>query len=138
MPRLGLGEESVALWFVPLLLLIIRPVAAGLSMVRSTTTPVQRAFIAWFGIRGVGSIYYLMYAIEHGLTGSSAQLLTSLTLAVIAASVIVHGVSVTPLMGRYSDSPTAHDARAHREQGTPWQRVIDQLGGRRAKNEASA
>jgi NhaP-type Na+/H+ or K+/H+ antiporter len=132
------GIPSVALWFVPLLLLIIRPVAAGLSMVRSTTTPVQRAFIAWFGIRGIGSIYYLMYAIEHGLTGSSARLLTSLTLAVIAASVIVHGVSVTPLMRRYSDSATAHEGRAHHEQGSPWQHVFGQLGGRRAKNEASA
>jgi NhaP-type Na+/H+ or K+/H+ antiporter len=78
-----------------------------------------------------------MYAIEHGLTGSSAQLLTSLTLAVIAASVMVHGVSVTPLMRRYSDSSTAHDARAHRAQGTPWQRVFGQLGGRGAKNEAA-
>ena len=111
------GVPSVALWFVPLLLLIIRPVAAGLFIVRSTTTPVQRVFIAWFGIRGIGSIYYLMYAIEHGLTGSPARLLTSLTLAVIAASVIVHGVSVTPLMRRYSEISTAHEARAPRDHG---------------------
>jgi NhaP-type Na+/H+ or K+/H+ antiporter len=78
-----------------------------------------------------------MYAFEHGLTGSSARLLTSLTLAVIATSVIVHGVSVTPLMGRYSDSASAQEGRAHREQGSPWQRVFGQLGGRRAKNEAA-
>jgi NhaP-type Na+/H+ or K+/H+ antiporter len=131
------GVPSVALWFVPLLLLIIRPAAAGLSMVRSTATPVQRAFIAWFGIRGIGSIYYLMYAIEHGLTGSSAQLLTSLTLAVIAASVIVHGVSVTPLMGRYSDSSTAQGVRAHRHPGGSAQKEYDRLEGRHVKNEAA-
>jgi sodium/hydrogen antiporter len=132
------GIPSVALWFVPLLLLIIRPVAAGLSMVRSTATPVQRAFIAWFGIRGIGSIYYLMYAIEHGLTGSSAQLLTSLTLAVIATSVMVHGVSVTPLMRRYSDSPTAQGGRAHHHHGASGQRAYERPGGRRVKQEASA
>lgn len=95
---------SDALWFVPLLLLAIRPVAAALGMIGSTTTLLQRAFIAWFGIRGIGSIYYLMYAIVHGLSGETARLLTGLTLAVVATSVVVHGISVTPLMRRYSNA----------------------------------
>jgi NhaP-type Na+/H+ or K+/H+ antiporter len=51
-------------WFVPLLLLVIRPVAAGIGMIGSGTTKQQKALIAWFGIRGIGSIYYLMHAIE--------------------------------------------------------------------------
>jgi NhaP-type Na+/H+ or K+/H+ antiporter len=93
-----------ALWFVPLLLLVIRPVAAAMGMIGSTTSWLQRAFIAWFGIRGIGSIYYLMYAIAHGVSEETAGLMTGLTLAVIATSVIVHGVSVTPLMRRYSDA----------------------------------
>ena len=100
------GIHHAALWFVPLLLLVIRPVAAGLGMVGSTTTWVQRAFIAWFGIRGIGSIYYLMYAIQHGLPDDLARLLTELTLAAVATSVVVHGISVTPLMRRYSDMAT--------------------------------
>jgi NhaP-type Na+/H+ or K+/H+ antiporter len=94
---------GAALWFVPLLLLVIRPVAAGIGTIGSGTTPLQRVFIGWFGIRGIGSIYYLMYAIEHGLPTDDAQLLTGLTLAAVATSVIVHGISVTPLMRRYSD-----------------------------------
>jgi NhaP-type Na+/H+ or K+/H+ antiporter len=57
---------------------------------------------AWFGIRGVGSIYYLTYAIAHGLTGPSARALADATLVVVAASIVVHGVSVTPLMRRYA------------------------------------
>ena len=101
-----IGVPGVAFWFVPLLLLVIRPVAAGLGMVGSTTTWLQRGFIAWFGIRGIGSIYYLMYAIEHGLPDELGQLLTSVTLTVVAASVVLHGVSVTPLMRRYSDPAT--------------------------------
>ena len=100
------GIPDVTYWFVPLLLLVIRPMAAGLGMIGSTATWLQRGFIAWFGIRGIGSIYYLMYAIQHGLPDDLAQLLTKLTLAVVAASVVVHGVSVTPLMRRYSDLAT--------------------------------
>jgi len=92
-----------ALWFVPLLLLVIRPVSAAMGTIGSDTTWLQRAFIAWFGIRGIGSIYYLMYAIVHGVPDETAGLLMGLTLAVVATSVVVHGVSVTPLMRRYSD-----------------------------------
>jgi sodium/hydrogen antiporter len=95
---------SDVLWFVPLLLLVIRPAAAAMGMIGSTTTPLQRAFIAWFGIRGFGSIYYLMYAIVHGVSDEIARLLMGTTLAVVATSVVVHGVSVTPLMRRYSDA----------------------------------
>jgi NhaP-type Na+/H+ or K+/H+ antiporter len=93
-----------ALWFVPLLLLVIRPVAAAMGTIGSDTTWLQRAFIGWFGIRGIGSIYYLMYAIVHGIPDATAGLLMGMTLAVVATSVVVHGVSVTPLMRRYSDA----------------------------------
>ena len=61
----------------------------------------QRRLIAWFGIRGIGSIYYLMYAITHELEPALANRLLSITLAVVVASVIAHGISVTPLMRRY-------------------------------------
>jgi len=93
-----------ALWFVPLLLMVIRPVSAAIGMIGSTTTWLQRAFIAWFGMRSIGLIYYLMYAIAHGISDELARLLMGMTLAVVATSVVVHGVSVTPLMRRYSDA----------------------------------
>src|SRR5215211_1526219 len=96
-----------ALWFVPLLLLVIRPVSAAMGMIGSTATRLQRVLIAWFGIRGIGSIYYLMYATVHGVSEETARLLTGVTLAVVATSVVVHGVSVTPLMRRYSDATTS-------------------------------
>ena len=99
-----LSREAVppaALWFVPLLLLVIRPVAVNLGMIGSATTPQQRAFIGWFGIRGIGSVYYLMYAIVHGVPAELASWLTGMTLAVVTTSVVVHGISVTPLMRRY-------------------------------------
>ncbi len=92
---------SAALWFVPVLLLVIRPIAVTLGLLGSATTPRQRAWISWFGIRGIGSVYYLMYAIVHGVPEELAAWLTGMTLAVVTTSVVVHGISVTPLMRSY-------------------------------------
>lgn len=91
-----------AIWFVPLLFLVIRPVAVNLGLFGTRLTGVQRGFISWFGVRGIGSIYYLMFAIVHGVDENTAEWLTGMTLAVVATSVVVHGISVTPLMDRYS------------------------------------
>ncbi|TFZ02360.1 sodium:proton antiporter [Ramlibacter henchirensis] len=88
-------------WFVPLLLLVIRPAAVGLGLVGTRTMPVRRRLIAWFGIRGVGSLYYLLYAINHGLPQDLAHQLAALTLAVVVTSILLHGISVTPLMMLY-------------------------------------
>ena len=90
-----------ALWFVPLLLLVIRPASVWAGLFGSHTDAQQRHLISWFGVRGIGSIYYLMFAIEHGLEPAARRTFVALTLSVIAVSVIVHGVSVTPLMNRY-------------------------------------
>jgi NhaP-type Na+/H+ or K+/H+ antiporter len=57
--------------------------------------------MAWFGIRGIGSLYYLSFAIAHGLDESLAQQLAELILTTVAISVVVHGITVTPLMVRY-------------------------------------
>ena len=56
--------------------------------------------MSWFGIRGIGSFYYLAYALEHGAAADVMPLMP-LTLAVITASVVIHGVSATPLMNWY-------------------------------------
>ena len=89
------------LWFVPLLFLVIRPAAVAIGLLGTDAKPAQRRLMAWFGIRGIGSLYYLLYAINHGIRSELAQQLLSITLAVIVASVIAHGISVTPLMKRY-------------------------------------
>lgn len=91
-----------ALWFVPLLFLAIRPVAAGIGLIGTGTSRVQRAFISWFGVRGVGSLYYLMFAVVHGLEEGTAREMIGLTLTVIASSVVIHGITVTPMMRWYN------------------------------------
>jgi NhaP-type Na+/H+ or K+/H+ antiporter len=88
-------------WLAPLLLVVIRPVSVALGLAGSDSTSGQRWLIGWFGIRGVGSLYYLMFAINHGLPASLANPLITLTLSVVVASIVVHGISVTPLMAAY-------------------------------------
>lgn len=96
-------EPSVMAWIaVVLLLLIIRPASAALGLAGSGTTGTQRRLIAWFGIRGIGSIYYLAYAVNHGLPDDLVPPLTTVTFLVVAVSILVHGVSATPLMLQYA------------------------------------
>lgn len=61
----------------------------------------QRGLVGWFGIRGIGSIYYLFYALNHGLIGTSSSVAMDLTLSVIALSVVVHGLSTQPMLAWY-------------------------------------
>jgi sodium/hydrogen antiporter len=93
--------RAEVLWFIPLLFLVIRPAAVAIGLIGTQVRGTQRRLIAWFGIRGIGSLYYLFYAISHELEPALAQRLLSITVAVVMASVIAHGVSVTPLMRRY-------------------------------------
>jgi sodium/hydrogen antiporter len=88
-------------WFVPLLLLVLRPLAVALGLIGMEMPSHQRVLLSWFGIRGIGSLYYLSYAIAHGLNDETAVRLADLTLMTIAVSTVVHGVSVTPIMTRY-------------------------------------
>ncbi|MBE7940827.1 MULTISPECIES: cation:proton antiporter [Ramlibacter] len=93
--------QGWAWWFVPLLLLGVRPVAVALGLRGSRASRAQRWLMGWFGIRGVGSLYYLAYAANHGLPHADAVLLASVTLSVVVSSIVLHGISVTPLMQAY-------------------------------------
>jgi len=65
---------SVAvLWVTISLFAIVRPISVFLGMVRSTMPTFQRLLISWMGIRGIGSVYYLMFALHHGVSGPLAR-----------------------------------------------------------------
>lgn len=93
---------SNAGWLVLLLLLVVRPVSVWLGLLGAPISRDQRILVSWFGIRGIGSIYYLMYAINHGLPRTLAEEIIAFTLTVVAVSIVVHGISVTPLMNLYT------------------------------------
>jgi NhaP-type Na+/H+ or K+/H+ antiporter len=92
------GLAPVAVWFAPLLFFVIRPLAVLPVWLTGRLTRRQFAGVAWFGIRGIGSIYYLMYALTQGLPAVLARPMVSLTFTIVAVSIVVHGVSVTPLL----------------------------------------
>jgi sodium/hydrogen antiporter len=84
------------------ILLLVRPVSVLLGLAGIPTSPRKLALMSWFGIRGVGSLYYLAFAITAGLAPHLAERLVPLVLTVVAVSIVVHGVSATPLMERYA------------------------------------
>ena len=97
----GLRPELPELAFAVLLALAIRPLAV-LAVLRQRVMPMaQRRLVAWFGIRGLGSLFYLLWALEAGVADAAANQLVRITLLCIAVSILLHGVSATPVMAAY-------------------------------------
>ncbi|WP_195760248.1 cation:proton antiporter domain-containing protein, partial [Burkholderia pseudomallei] len=94
----GVGWRAFAA--VVALFCFARPLAVALSLAGSGATRTQRRLMGWFGIRGIGSFYYLVFALERGPI-DAVRPIAPLVLAAVAASVIVHGMSATPLMNWY-------------------------------------
>jgi NhaP-type Na+/H+ or K+/H+ antiporter len=98
----GLSHAGVTGWLlVPVLLLVIRPLATALAFAGSKLPATDRAFIGWFGVRGIGSLYYIAVAVGFGiLSAGEAQTLFWTVAGCIVASIVVHGVTATPLARR--------------------------------------
>lgn len=98
-----------------LLLFVVRPAAVAVGLAGTAVPLARRAAIGWFGVRGIGSIYYLMYALQHGVPEDAGVTLISAVLVVVAMSIVLHGVTVTPLMRLYTlnESRSAGAERDH-------------------------
>jgi len=90
-----------AVGFAVFLFVVVRPVSVLLGMLGSGASWRMRGLIGWFGVRGIGSLYYLMYVIQHGLPQPLALQLIQLTLVVVTLSIVAHGASVKPLMNQF-------------------------------------
>ena len=114
-PMLDYAYQSLLV--IVFLLFVIRPVGAWISTIgkRSPNSrhrkmdPRTRWLFGWFGIRGVGSLYYLAYAFGNGLKGQLGEQIAWITYTTIVVSVIVHGISSTPLMNWYEDRIAKHE-----------------------------
>ncbi|MDW6023532.1 cation:proton antiporter [Mesorhizobium sp. BAC0120] len=93
--------DRPAILFTAAAILLIRPVAGALAFIGFPRPWDERAVMAFYGIRGVGSAYYLSYALNHG-SFSRPDYLWSVTSLTILISIILHGMTVTPVM-RYLD-----------------------------------
>ncbi|QYO64595.1 ATP-binding protein [Leptolyngbya sp. 7M] len=83
------------------LIFLIRPIATWISTIGDNLRPTTRLLFGWFGIRGVGSLYYLTYALSEGIPDEIASPLSWITFFTVTLSVIIHGISATPLMNWY-------------------------------------
>ncbi|MBW4440674.1 MAG: sodium:proton antiporter [Plectolyngbya sp. WJT66-NPBG17] len=83
------------------LIFVIRPIGTWISTIGLKVHPATRWLYGWFGIRGVGSIYYLGYAFGNGLKGNDGEQIAWITFWTIVISVLLHGVTSTPLMRWY-------------------------------------
>ncbi|ORT56840.1 cation:proton antiporter [Streptomyces sp. CB03238] len=83
-----------------LLLLVVRPVTGWLAQLGSAAGPRERIVTAVFGLRGIGSLYYLAYALgQDDFAGLDRQLWAAVAFTVLA-SVALHGVTATPVISR--------------------------------------
>jgi sodium/hydrogen antiporter len=94
----GLGDPGLGGWLlVPALLLIIRPLATLAAFTGSRLPMRERLFIGWFGIRGIGSFYYVAVALGAGvLAAGDAKTVFWTVFACTGVSIIVHGLTARP------------------------------------------
>jgi NhaP-type Na+/H+ or K+/H+ antiporter len=93
----ALSWEAAA--FGLLAIFVIRPLAGWIGLIGAHPPPGEKLAISFFGIRGIGSLYYLAYAMNHA-EFDNADVLWSTTGFIILVSIVLHGITVTPVMRR--------------------------------------
>jgi NhaP-type Na+/H+ or K+/H+ antiporter len=99
----GMGEPGWAGWGLAIVLLVvIRPLATLLSLLGGNVeTRPGRAFVAWFGVRGVGTLYYAATVVTGGaLARDEMQVVAWTAIACVIVSIVVHGVTGGPALRR--------------------------------------
>ena len=89
--------DAAMVVFAVLALFVVRPVAGWVGLAGTGLPRHERALLGFFGIRGLGSFYYLAYALNHAEFADADRLWAVVSLIVLA-SITVHGTTVTPLM----------------------------------------
>lgn len=91
----GLTSIGWSGWMIVLLaLLVIRPASVFIGFVGSRRTRPERAFIAWFGVRGLASIYYAAAIGASGvLAADEVALIWWIAVATVVVSIVVHGLT---------------------------------------------
>jgi NhaP-type Na+/H+ or K+/H+ antiporter len=91
----ALTWRDVAL--VAMFLLLVRPLTAYVSLIGAPHSFMSRAATAFFGIRGVGTLYYLAFALSQASFPQQGRSV-ALACATVLGSIILHGAAATPVM----------------------------------------
>lgn len=100
----GLGWEGVVAGLV--IVLVLRPLVGFVSLSGTGTALGERMAIAFFGVRGIGSIYYLAHALNEADFADGPRV-WAVVAFVVLVSVVLHGVTALPIMRRLDDRRTA-------------------------------
>jgi len=95
----GLQAPGWSGWLlVPVLLLVIRPLSVAVAMAGSRNVPTrERFFLGWFGVRGIGSIYYAAAAgAAVQLPGPATDVIVWTAFVCVLVSIVVHGTTAAP------------------------------------------
>jgi sodium/hydrogen antiporter len=96
--------------FVLVLLVVIRPGLTLAATAFSSFRTLHRLNWAWFGIRGIGSLYYLTYALNAGIDDNDlARTLLGITFATVLASSLLHGITLRPFLTRFAGEHDVED-----------------------------
>lgn len=76
---------------------VLRPLTGMLSLIGCHLSPAGRLVVAFYGIRGIGSFYYLAYAFNHA-DFPQAHGLWALVILIVVISVLVHGLTAARVM----------------------------------------
>jgi sodium/hydrogen antiporter len=99
----GLSIPGWEGWLLAALLaFVVRPLACALSLVGSRMDHAgEKAFVAWFGVRGVGTLFYAATVVASGaLDGREQELLVWTCIAAVLLSIVVHGITAGPSLRR--------------------------------------
>jgi NhaP-type Na+/H+ or K+/H+ antiporter len=99
----GLGVPGWEGWLLAVLLLVVvRPAACLVSLIGSRMDHAdEKAFVAWFGVRGVGTLYYVALIVTSGALADREQELVVWTcVAAVLVSIVVHGTTAGPSLRR--------------------------------------
>ena len=83
------------------ILFLVRPISGLIAFTGSDLPKHKKWVISFFGIRGIGSLYYLSYGIYMANFPQSDEL-WAITIFIVALSVLVHGVSAKSIMERFA------------------------------------
>lgn len=89
-------------WIAMLVFFLFRPMGVLAALGVKDISFLQKSMISVFGIRGIGSLYYLSYAISHGLEEPIANRLAGIVLSTIALSIMIHSNAASLLMRLYA------------------------------------
>jgi sodium/hydrogen antiporter len=119
-------------------LTVIRMVPVAIALIGTHLRPTTLAFMGWFGPRGLASVVFTLLALEEiDPSGGSGMLLQTVTWTILL-SVVLHGISASPLAARYGASiAKAGDIPEKAPAGEPQIRLRD-LAGRHSLEEQQA